>query len=132
MVLLATVATIIASQAVISGAFSLTHQAMQLGLLPRMEMRRTSETEKGQIYIPRINWLLLVAVLYLVFAFKSSSALASAYGVAVTRPMGVTTTIAFFFMWKSRQLKVASPSVGVAPLLPVEFFFFLPHLLQLF
>ncbi|MEA2942216.1 MAG: system potassium uptake protein [Bradyrhizobium sp.] len=64
MVLLATVATIIASQAVISGAFSLTHQAMQLGLLPRMEIRRTSETEKGQIYIPRINWLLLIAVLY--------------------------------------------------------------------
>ena len=63
MVLLATVATIIASQAVISGAFSMTHQAMQLGLLPRMDMRRTSETEKGQIYIPRINWLLLIAVL---------------------------------------------------------------------
>jgi cysteine synthase A len=69
----ATVATIIASQAVISGAFSLTHQAMQLGLLPRMEMRRTSETEKGQIYIPRINWLLMVAVLYLVFAFTDQS-----------------------------------------------------------
>ena len=84
MVALATIATIIASQAVISGAFSLTQQAMQLGLLPRMEIRRTSETEIGQIYIPRINWLLLAAVLYIVFAFKSSTALASAYGVAVT------------------------------------------------
>ena len=66
MVALATAATIIASQAVITGAFSLTQQAIQLGLLPRMEIRRTSETEKGQIYIPRVNWLLLVAVLYLV------------------------------------------------------------------
>ena len=66
MVALATAATIIASQAVITGAYSLTQQAIQLGLLPRMEIRRTSETEKGQIYIPRVNWLLLIAVVYLV------------------------------------------------------------------
>ncbi len=120
MVLLATVATIIASQAVISGAFSLTHQAMQLGLLPRMEMRRTSETEKGQIYIPRINWLLLVAVLYLVFAFKSSSALASAYGVAVTGTMVITSIMAFFVMWRCWQWKVASAALVIAPFLADE------------
>ena len=77
MVGMATLATIIASQAVITGAFSLTQQAIQLGLLPRMEIRWTSETEKGQIYVPRVNWLLLVAVLFLVITFKSSSALAT-------------------------------------------------------
>src|SRR5207253_9920671 len=108
MVLLATVATIIASQAVISGAFSLTHQAMQLGLLPRMEMRRTSETEKGQIYIPRINWLLLAAVLYIVFAFRSSRALASAYGAAVTATMVLTSLMAFLAIWKCWQREAAS------------------------
>ena len=80
MVLLATVATIIASQAVISGAFSITHQAMQLGLLPRFRVQRTSETERGQIYIPRINWLLLGAVILLVVLFRNSSSLAAAYG----------------------------------------------------
>ena len=95
MVALATAATIIASQAVITGAFSLTQQAIQLGLLPRMEIRRTSETEKGQIYIPRVNWLLLIAVLYLVIVFRSSSALASAYGIAVTGTMVITTAMAF-------------------------------------
>jgi KUP system potassium uptake protein len=132
MVLLATVATIIASQAVISGAFSLTHQAMQLGLLPRMEMRRTSETEKGQIYIPRINWLLLVAVLYLVFAFKSSSALASAYGVAVTGTMVITSIMAFFVMWKCWQWRVASAALVIAPFLGVDWIFLLANLLKVF
>ena len=132
MVLLATVATIIASQAVISGAFSLTHQAMQLGLLPRMEMRRTSETEKGQIYIPRINWLLMVAVLYLVFAFKSSSALAAAYGVAVTGTMVITSIMAFFVMWKCWQWKVASAGLVIAPFLAVDLTFLLANLLKVF
>jgi KUP system potassium uptake protein len=132
MVLLATVATIIASQAVISGAFSLTHQAMQLGLLPRMEMRRTSETEKGQIYIPRINWLLLIAVLYLVFAFKSSSALASAYGVAVTGTMVITSIMAFFVMWKCWQWKVASAAVVIVPFLAVDLIFLAANLLKIF
>jgi KUP system potassium uptake protein len=132
MVLLATVATIIASQAVISGAFSLTHQAMQLGLLPRMEMRRTSETEKGQIYIPRINWLLLIAVLYLVFAFKSSSALASAYGVAVTGTMVITSIMAFFVMWKCWQWKVASAALVIVPFLAVDLIFLAANLLKVF
>jgi KUP system potassium uptake protein len=132
MVLLATVATVIASQAVISGAFSLTHQAMQLGLLPRMEMRRTSETEKGQIYIPRINWLLLVAVLYIVFAFRSSSALASAYGVAVTGTMVITSVMAFLVMWKCWQWKVTSAALVIAPFLAVDLIFLLANLLKIF
>src|SRR4051794_14575212 len=132
MVLLATLATIIASQAVISGAFSLTQQAMQLGLLPRMEMRRTSETEKGQIYIPRINWLLLAAVLYIVFAFRSSTALASAYGVAGTGTMVVTSIMAFFVMWKCWQWKALYAALAIAPLLAVDLIFLLANLLKVF
>jgi KUP system potassium uptake protein len=132
MVLLATVATVIASQAVISGAFSLTHQAMQLGLLPRMEMRRTSETEKGQIYIPRINWLLLAAVLYIVFAFRSSSALASAYGVAVTGTMVITSVMAFLVMWKYWQWKASLAAAVIAPFLAVDLIFLMANLLKIF
>ncbi len=94
MVILATVATIIASQAVITGAYSITQQAIQLGLLPRLDIRRTSETEKGQIYMPAVNWLLMAAVLLLAASFRSSSALASAYGIAVTGTMVVTVCLA--------------------------------------
>ncbi len=93
-VALATMATIIASQAVISGAFSLTRQAVQLGYLPRIEIRQTSSREIGQIYIPSLNWVLLIACVGLVLGFKSSSALAAAYGVGVTTDM-VFTTILF-------------------------------------
>jgi KUP system potassium uptake protein len=92
-VLLATAATIIASQAVISGAFTITQQAMQLGFLPRMETRFTSQTEAGQIYVPRVNWLLALAVISLVLSFKSSGALAGAYGVAVSTTMLATTLL---------------------------------------
>jgi KUP system potassium uptake protein len=102
-VVLATVATIIASQAVITGAYSLTQQAIQLGLLPRMHMMHTSEKEMGQIYIPLVNWLLLTAVILAVLGFGSSSALASAYGIAVTVTMLVTTVLTFFVVrhdWK--------------------------------
>ena len=87
MVCLATAATVIASQAVITGAYSLTQQAIQLGLLPRFEIRHTSESHSGQIYIPRVNMLLLISVVVLVLLFKSSSSLASAYGIAVTGTM---------------------------------------------
>jgi len=97
---MATIATIIASQAVITGAFLLTQQAIQLGLLTRMEIRWTSETEKGQIYVPKINFLLLGAVLLLVVMFRSSSALAHAYGLAVTGTMVVTAIMAFFVVWR--------------------------------
>lgn len=95
LVALATVATIIASQAVISGAFSLTSQAIQLGYAPRIRILHTSAREKGQIYIPNINWLLLIAVLLLVLTFRSSSNLASAYGIAVTLTMMIDTLLAF-------------------------------------
>ncbi len=95
-VVLATLATIIASQAVISGAYSVTKQAIQLGLLPRMRVLYTSAREVGQIYMPEVNWLLLVAVLLAVVGFGSSSALASAYGIAVTLTMFITTLLTFF------------------------------------
>src|SRR5207244_6639582 len=83
LVALATAATVIASQAVITGAYSLTQQAIQLGLMPRFEIRHTSEAHSGQIYIPKINLLLFLAVMLLVLLFRSSSALASAYGISV-------------------------------------------------
>ena len=84
LIVLATLATIIASQAVITGAYSLTQQAVQLGLLPRLRIRNTSADYAGQIYLPSINWLLLVGVLVLVVQFRTSSAMAAAYGIAVT------------------------------------------------
>src|ERR1700704_6283147 len=100
MVVMATVATVIASQAVITGAYSLSQQAIQLGLLPRLEIRHTSQEHYGQIYMPRITWFLLLGVLLLVLMFRSSSALASAYGIAVTGTMVVTGTMAFVVIWK--------------------------------
>jgi KUP system potassium uptake protein len=103
MVALATMATVIASQAVISGAYSLTRQAIQLGYCPRLAVQHTSEKEMGQVYMPWINWALLVAVLALVLGFRSSSALASAYGIAVTGTMAIDTILMYFVMtrlWK--------------------------------
>ena len=103
LVLLATVATVIASQAVITGAFSLTQQAIQLGFLPRLEIRHTSDQVHGQIYMPQVNFLLLIGVIMLVLGFKNSSALASAYGIAVTGTMLVDTVLAFYMLrivWK--------------------------------
>ncbi|MEM6856515.1 MAG: potassium transporter Kup [Pseudomonadota bacterium] len=103
LVLLATVATFIASQAVISGAFSITHQAIQMGYIPRLAIRHTSETEGGQIYIPVVNWALMVAVIILVLTFKNSSNLASAYGIAVTGAVTIDTllmAILFVGVWK--------------------------------
>ncbi|MCP2088947.1 UNVERIFIED_ORG: KUP system potassium uptake protein [Paraburkholderia sediminicola] len=96
MVVLATVATVIASQAVISGAFSMTKQAMQLGFMPRVGIVYTSEREVGQIYVPAINWLLLIAVVGAVLGFGSSTALGSAYGIAVTGTMMITTFLTFY------------------------------------
>ena len=103
LVLLATVATFIASQAVISGAFSITHQAIQMGYIPRLAIRHTSETEGGQIYIPVVNWALMVAVIILVLTFQNSSNLASAYGIAVTGAVTIDTllmAILFVGVWK--------------------------------
>ncbi len=92
---LAAMATVIASQAVISGAFSMTQQAVQLGLLPRMNILRTSETQSGQIYVPQINGMLMIGVIFLVGAFRSSDALTSAYGIAVTGTMAISTVMAY-------------------------------------
>ena len=100
LVILATAATVIASQAVISGAFSLTQQAIQLGLLPRMEIRRTSETQAGQIYMPQLHWMLLAGVLALTLAFNSSTRLAAAYGISITAEMLMSTCMMFIVIWK--------------------------------
>lgn len=132
MVVLATAATIIASQAVITGAFSITQQAIQLGLMPRTEILRTSETEKGQIYVPRINWLLLIAVLFLVYAFKSSSGLASAYGIAVTGTMVVTAILAWFVLVHVWNWPRARATLVIAPFLAIDVVFLAANLLKLF
>ena len=131
MIVLATLATIIASQAVITGAFSMTQQAIQLGLLPRMHIRRTSETERGQIYIPAINWSLLLAVLFLVVTFKSSSALASAYGIAVTGTMVVTVALAAVvarFNWQWSWWRVG---LVMAPFMVIDLIFLGANLLKI-
>ena len=124
MVGLATVASVIASQATISGAYSMTKQAIQLGFLPRMTVVQTSERQRGQIYIPGINWLLLAAVLTAVIGFGSSSRLASAYGVAVTATMLVDTLLTFFvirFLWKY-PLWLCIFATGVFVIVDVAFF----------
>jgi KUP system potassium uptake protein len=131
MIGLATVATIIASQAVITGTFSITQQAMQLGLLPRMRVKRTSETEKGQIYIPRVNWWLLAAVVFLAVLFKSSSALAAAYGIAVTGDMVITATLVFVVAWRFWRWSPALAALVIAPFLLVELVFLSANALKL-
>src|SRR5207245_3200345 len=93
LVALATIATVIASQAVISGAYSLTRQAVQLGYAPRLVIRHTSAREIGQIYIPSVNWILMLCSIGLVLAFRASTNLAAAYGVAVTATMAITTAL---------------------------------------
>ncbi len=132
MVLLATAATVIASQAVITGAFSLTQQAVQLGLLPRFEIRHTSETQAGQIYMPRVNGLLLIGVLFLVILFKNSSSLASAYGIAVTGTMLVTTLLAFVVLWKTWHWPMPLAALAILPFVVVESIFMAANLLKLF
>jgi KUP system potassium uptake protein len=122
---------VIASQAVITGAFSLTRQAIQLGLMPRLEIRRTSDTQAGQIYIPRINWLLLAAVLLLVAVFKSSSALAAAYGIAVTGTMVITAILAFVVIWKCWHWSPWAAAALIAPFLAVDLVFLAANLLKI-
>jgi KUP system potassium uptake protein len=131
-VLLTTVATVIASQAVITGAYSVTRQAIQLGLLPRLGIRHTSEEMAGQIYLPRVNWLLLLAVLLLVAVFKSSSALAAAYGVAVTATMITTSLMAFFVFWKLWRWSLWQAAALIVPLLLIELVFFAANVIKIF
>ncbi len=124
MIAIATLATVIASQALISGTFSLTRQAVQLGYLPRMEIQHTSESEIGQIYVPVINWLLLGCAIFLVMYFKTSSNMASAYGLAVTATMCITTTLIYFVarhIWKWRFI---TSFLLVSFFLTIDFSFF--------
>jgi KUP system potassium uptake protein len=130
MVVLATIATVIASQAVITGAYSLTSQAIQLGLLPRFEIRHTSARQAGQIYMPRVNGLLLVGVLLLVALFRSSSALASAYGIAVTGTMVVTCMMAFVVIWRIRHWTVLAAAALILPFLVIDLTFLSANLLK--
>ncbi|MEW9898272.1 low affinity potassium transporter Kup [Chitinivorax sp. PXF-14] len=117
LVVLATAATVIASQAVISGAFSMTRQAVQLGYFPRIDILHTSEKEIGQIYVPSINWMLLVSIIILVLGFRSSSNLAAAYGIAVTGTMMITTILAFIVarnLWQWNSFALGVLFIGLA------------------
>jgi len=132
MVALATAATVIASQAVITGAYSLTRQAIQLGLMPRFEIRHTSEAHSGQIYIPKINLLLFLAVMLLVLLFRSSSALASAYGIAVTGTMVVTAMMGFVVIWKVWKWSPWAAAALIVPFLFLDLTFLAANLLKVF
>ena len=132
MVVLATAATVIASQAVITGAYSLTYQAIQLGLLPRLAILHTSAAHFGQIYIPRVNTALLAGVLLLVLMFRTSSALASAYGIAVTTTMVVDGVLGFLVIWKLWRWKWWSAALLMVPLVVVDATFLSANLLKLF
>ena len=130
MVVLATAATVIASQAVITGAYSLTRQAIQLGLLPRLEIVHTSEALFGQIYMPRVNTLLLIGVLLLVALFRSSSALASAYGIAVTGTMVVTGMMAFVVIWRVWRWSKWAAAALIVPFLFIDLTFLSANMLK--
>ena len=130
MVVMATIATVIASQAVITGAYSLTSQAIQLGLLPRLEVRHTSAQLAGQIYMPRVNGLLLIGVLLLVALFRSSTAMASAYGIAVTGTMVVTGMMAFIVIWRMWRWSPIAAAALMVPFLFIDLTFLMANLLK--
>ncbi|OCK59806.1 potassium transporter Kup [Bradyrhizobium sp. LMTR 3] len=132
LVILATAATVIASQAVITGAFSLIRQAVQLGLLPRFEVRYTSEAHAGQIYLPRVNRMLLIGVVLLVLLFRTSSGLASAYGIAVSTTMVVDGIMGFVVIWKLWNWRAATAAAVIVPFVVVDMSFFAANLLKLF
>jgi KUP system potassium uptake protein len=131
MVFLATVATVIASQAVISGAFSVAHQAARLGYLPRLRIQYTSEEMMGQIYVPWVNWLLLVAVLTLVLAFRTSAALAYAYGTAVTGTITITTLLFFYYARHQWRWPLWIVLAGGGVLIAIDLLFFAANLTKL-
>ena len=131
MIGLATCATVIAGQACITGAFSLVRQAIQLGLIPRQEVRFTSETHAGQIYLPRLNWMLLIGVILLVLIFKTSGALASAYGIAVSATMvcnGIMAVVVVRRLWKWNAFTIVSVLV---PLIVFDIIFLIANLLKI-
>ncbi len=128
LILLSTMATVIASQAVITGAYSLASQAIQLGLLPRLEIVHTSDTQEGQIFIPRVNRILLFGVLALVLLFRSSDNLANAYGIAVSGTMVTTTALAFFVVWKLWRWPLWGALALVCGFLSIDVGFFIANL----
>ena len=132
MIVLATAATVIASQAVITGAYSLVHQAIRLGLLPRLAILHTSASHVGQIYIPRVTIALLVGVLLLVGLFRTSSALASAYGIAVATTMVVDGLLAFIVIWKLWKWRLWQAVALILPFVVVDVTFFSANFLKLF
>ncbi len=131
LLILATLASVIASQAVISGAFSVTRQAIQLGYSPRMNIQHTSGDEMGQVYIPSVNWLLMVSVFIVVLSFQSSSALASAYGIAVTGTMIVDTILAFIVIQGLWQWKKLASFLFLGTFITVDFLFFSSNSLKI-
>lgn len=131
LVILATVATVIASQAVISGAFSITQQAMQLGYTPRLEIQHTSERQMGQIYLPAINWLMLAAIIVLVVEFGSSSKLAAAYGIAVTGTMLMTNFLAIAVSIRIWRWSRTRAVLGALPFICIDLGFFLSNSLKI-
>ncbi|HEY0690266.1 MAG TPA: potassium transporter Kup [Kribbella sp.] len=131
MVLLATAATVIASQAVITGAFSVAHQAVQLGYLPRLRIKHTSEETFGQIYVPWINWALMISVLTLVFAFQTSAALAFAFGMAVTGTITITTVLFFYIVRHRWGTPLWLVLLGAAAFLTVELLFLAANLTKI-
>src|SRR6202000_929184 len=131
MVILAAAATVIASQAVISGAFSVTQQAAQIGYLPRLRIDHTSERQVGQIYVPWINWALCAAVLALVFTFRTSTALAYAYGVAVTGTITITTLLFFYIVRSQWKKPLWLVLLGGGVLLTIDLLFFAANLTKL-
>lgn len=130
LIMLAMMATVIASQAVITGAYSLTQQAIQLGLLPRLRIRQTSATQAGQIYLPSINWLLLAGVLVLVIQFRTSSAMAAAYGIAVTGTMVVTTLLAYIVVRHRWNWRRPVALAVILPFLTLDLIFFGANILR--
>ncbi len=131
LVALATAATVIASQAVISGAFSITSQAIQLGYAPRMEIQHTSDKEIGQIYLPAINWLLLVSVIALVLGFRSSTNLGAAYGIAVTGTMTITSLLAFVVVRKLWGWGIWTSGLLIAFFLVIDIAFFAANAIKI-
>ena len=130
-VLLSTAATVIASQAVITGAYSVTRQAIQLGLLPRFSIRHTSGEVEGQIYLPRVNRMLLLGVILLVLLFRTSSGLASAYGIAVSTTMVADGIMGFVVVWKLWNWRAATAAAVILPFVVVDMSFFAANLLKL-
>ena len=131
LVILAACATVIASQAVISGAFSMSRQAMQLGFLPRLTVRHTSATSEGQIYVPAVNWMLFVAVCVLVLSFRTSAELADAYGMAVTGTFAMTTALALVVFVSRSRHRTRTIALGLVMLL-IDLAFFGANLPKFF